>query len=206
MSLAHHRKKRPIEVRNQLLDVAARLCAEVGIPNATLDAISQRAGVSKGGLLHHFPTKQALIIALIDKLLADLTLSVEGYIAKDLALAGRFTRAYLHACLETHKAPDVQHWNTLGIMLATETEMRTRWVKWLSKQMKQHGHSDDTIGCLIVRMAADGVWFSTTVGITSVPRQRKKDFIAQLNRMTRSETPAFTGRAPSRPEHRNKKS
>lgn len=186
MSLAHRREKRPVEVRSQLLDMAARLCAEVGIPNATLDAISQRAGVSKGGLLHHFPTKQALIVALIDKLLDDLSVSVESYIAKDSDPVGRFTRAYLMTCLESQNNPDAEHWNTLGIMLATETAMRTRWVKWLSKQMKQHGNSDDTIGCLIVRMAADGVWFSATVGISSVQRKQQKRFVAALDKMTRN--------------------
>lgn len=186
MSLAHRRKKRPVEVRSQLLDMAARLCAEVGIPNATLDAISQRAGVSKGGLLHHFPTKQALIVALVDKLLDDLLVSIESYIAKDPDPAGRFTRAYLKTCLESQNSPDAEHWNTLGIMLATETAMRTQWIKWLSKQMKKHGNSDDTIDCLIVRMAADGIWFSRTVGVTSVPAARKKDFVERLNRMTRS--------------------
>ncbi|ADJ22618.1 transcriptional regulator, TetR family [Hyphomicrobium denitrificans ATCC 51888] len=186
MSLAHRRKKRPVEVRGQLLDVAARLCAEVGIANATLDAISQRAGVSKGGLLHHFPTKQALIVALVDKLLDDLLESIESYIAKDPDPVGRFTRAYLLTCLEGQNNADAEHWNTLGIMLATETAMRTRWVKWFSKQMRQHGNSDDTIGCLIVRMAADGFWFSKTVGITSVPSRQKNEFVEQLDRMTRS--------------------
>lgn len=198
MSIAHRRKKRPAEVRSQLLDVAAKLCAEVGISNATLEAISQRAGVSKGGLLHHFPTKQALIVALIDKLLADLSASVESYVAKDPDPAGRFTRAYLLASLEFQKSPDAQHWNTLGIMLATETAMRTRWVRWLSKQIKLHGDSDDTIDCMIVRMAADGLWFSGTVGITSVPAKRQKAFVETLNHMTHSGGHALPTRARSR--------
>ncbi len=186
MSLAHRRKKRPAEVRSQLLDVAAKLCAEVGISNATLEAISQRAGVSKGGLLHHFPTKQALIVALIDKLLDDLSESVESYVAKDPDPAGRFTRAYLLASLDFQKTPDVEHWNTLGIMLATEPEMRTRWLRWLSEKISRHGKSEETIECLIVRMAADGVWFSSAVGISSVQRKQQKGFVAALDKMTRN--------------------
>lgn len=195
MSLAHRRKKRPIEVRGQLLDVAAKLCAEVGISNASLEAISQRAGVSKGGLLHHFPTKHALVVALINKLLDDLSSSVESFIAKDTDPVGRFTRAYLLASLEFQKNPDAEHWNTLGIMLATEKAMRTSWEKWLSKQMKQHGNCDDTVDCLIVRMAADGAWFSGAVGIKTIPSPRQKDFIDRLSRLTRSPTDAPPARS-----------
>jgi len=169
-----------------LLDVAAKLCAEVGISNPTLEAISQRAGVSKGGLLHHFPTKQALIVALIDKLLDDLSASVESYIAKDPDPAGRFTRAYLLTCLENQKSPDGELWNTLGLMLATEPEMRARWLRWLSEQIMRHGKSEETIECLIVRMAAEGVWFSAAVGIRSVQRKQQKEFVAVLDKMTRS--------------------
>ncbi|RUP08019.1 TetR/AcrR family transcriptional regulator [Hyphomicrobium sp.] len=198
MSLAHRRKKRPVEVRSQLLDVAAKLCAEVGISNATLEAISQRAGVSKGGLLHHFPTKQALIVALIDKLLDDLSTGVESYIAKDPDPAGRFTRAYLLASLEIQKSPNAEHWNTLGIMLATEPEMRARYLSWLSEQILRHGKSEETIECLIVRMAADGVWFSAAVGIDIVQRRQQKQFVETLNRMTRSGSHALPTRARSR--------
>lgn len=187
MSLAHRRKKRPAEVRSQLLDVAAKLCAEVGIANATLEAISQRAGVSKGGLLHHFPTKQALIVALVDKLLDDLSASIERYIAKDPDPAGRFTRAYLLASLEFQKSPDAEHWNTLGLMLATDPEMRARWLSWLSEQISRHGKSEETIECLIVRMAADGVWFSAAVGISSVQRKQQQVFVETLDKMTRAD-------------------
>ena len=34
----------------------------------TLDAVAARAGVSKGGLLYHFPTKEALLKAMLERL------------------------------------------------------------------------------------------------------------------------------------------
>jgi AcrR family transcriptional regulator len=38
--------------------------------NLSLDAVAEQAGVSKGGLLYHFPTKQALISAIIERYLS----------------------------------------------------------------------------------------------------------------------------------------
>ena len=40
---------------------------EAGASHMTLDAVAAKAGVSKGGLLHHFPTKVALLEAMIKR-------------------------------------------------------------------------------------------------------------------------------------------
>jgi len=42
------------------------LAREVGPGHISLDAVAQRAGVSKGGLLYHFPTKAKLLEALVE--------------------------------------------------------------------------------------------------------------------------------------------
>ncbi|MFF4615626.1 TetR/AcrR family transcriptional regulator [Nonomuraea jabiensis] len=39
-----------------------------GAEALTLEAVARRAGVSKGGLFYHFPTKQALVAAMVDRL------------------------------------------------------------------------------------------------------------------------------------------
>ncbi|MFC0676187.1 TetR/AcrR family transcriptional regulator [Brachybacterium hainanense] len=54
--------------REEILDSAATLFAEHGYFGASLRDISQRVGVSHPGMLHHFPTKDALLSAVIDRL------------------------------------------------------------------------------------------------------------------------------------------
>lgn len=53
--------------RDRLLDAAEALAGGEGAANLTLDAVAQAAGVSKGGLLYHFPSKDALLAAMIDR-------------------------------------------------------------------------------------------------------------------------------------------
>lgn len=48
-----------------LLDAAETVVARHGIASLTLDAVAAEAHVSKGGLLHHFPTKNRLVEALV---------------------------------------------------------------------------------------------------------------------------------------------
>lgn len=52
-------------VRQSVLDAAVSLVEETGAGMLTLDAVAARAGVSKGGLLHHFKSKDALLGAMI---------------------------------------------------------------------------------------------------------------------------------------------
>ena len=59
--------RKPV-AREAVLDAFESLLIEVGERAATLDAVARRAGVSKGGLLYHFPTKEAMIAVLLERL------------------------------------------------------------------------------------------------------------------------------------------
>ncbi len=54
---------------NVIVDAAEAVVVEAGAAHMTLDAVAAKAGISKGGLLHHFPTKVALIEAMISRLI-----------------------------------------------------------------------------------------------------------------------------------------
>ncbi|MGR3618427.1 MAG: TetR/AcrR family transcriptional regulator [Roseovarius sp.] len=47
--------------RDTLLDATEAVVLEMGATRLTFDAVAERAGVSKGGLLYSFPTKEALM-------------------------------------------------------------------------------------------------------------------------------------------------
>lgn len=53
--------------REAILDAAEGVATENGAAHLTLDAVAERAGVSKGGLLYHFSTKEALLEAMLDR-------------------------------------------------------------------------------------------------------------------------------------------
>ena len=51
--------------RQRILEAASELAHDVGASNISLDAVAERAGISKGGLLYNFPTKLELLQALV---------------------------------------------------------------------------------------------------------------------------------------------
>ena len=75
---AQHRKKDPVRLHQQLLESAAMIAGRDGIAALSLNAVAREAGVSKGGLIHHFPNKQALIYALNQRYLDALAEKIEA--------------------------------------------------------------------------------------------------------------------------------
>ncbi|HLX38696.1 MAG TPA: helix-turn-helix domain-containing protein, partial [Candidatus Binataceae bacterium] len=59
------------ETRKRLLDAAVACLVERGYANTTTAEIAQRAGVSKGAQLYHFPKKDDLVVAALKQLFAE---------------------------------------------------------------------------------------------------------------------------------------
>src|SRR5262245_969533 len=52
--------------REMILEAAIRVAARDGLLAMTLDGVAREAGVSKGGLVYHFPSKDALVTGLLE--------------------------------------------------------------------------------------------------------------------------------------------
>jgi len=59
---------RPPLARERVLDAVERVLIDEGPTALTLERVAERAGVSKGGLLYHFPAKANLVDGLFDRL------------------------------------------------------------------------------------------------------------------------------------------
>lgn len=67
--------------------------------HASLDEIARFAGVSKGGLIYHFASKDELIMGLVRAELAAFQASIDAELEPDDTGPGRLTRAYIRAVL-----------------------------------------------------------------------------------------------------------
>ena len=83
------------DTKRQILDAAAQLFGKHGTA-ASLDDIAKAAGVSKGGLVYHFPSKEALLTSLAMDLMNQFRNEVEeAAAAEPEGTPGRLTRAYI---------------------------------------------------------------------------------------------------------------
>jgi AcrR family transcriptional regulator len=87
--------------REKILVAAWDAFGEQGYRGASLARIAERAGVSDAGLLHHFPSKQHLLLALLERRDEQDRDRVNGAVAAQASLRD----ALLQLCAENAAAP-----------------------------------------------------------------------------------------------------
>ena len=85
--------------RAQIVDCAIDAIAEMGFANASVDQIAKRAGVSKGVITYHFPSKEEIVNAVIEKVVVAGRAYMEPRIMAETSAAERL-RAYIVSDLE----------------------------------------------------------------------------------------------------------
>lgn len=186
MSKAHHRKKHPEAVRQQLLEVAAKLSLEKGPASVTLDAVSQAAGVSKGGLLHHFPNKLSLLDGLFDDLTDKLDRTVAEKMQVDPEPKGRYTRAYVSAFFQPEGLEDGEQWKVLTVALISEPHLRERWRQWVEQHLAENVGTDSSLEAMLVRYAVDGLWLADLLGSPTMDASTRTAMLDRLLALSRT--------------------
>ncbi|MEO5709372.1 MAG: TetR/AcrR family transcriptional regulator [Nocardioidaceae bacterium] len=87
-------EERTRAMRQRLLDATVECLVERGWSGTSTTLVSQRAGVSRGAQLHHFPTKADLVLAAVEHLSDARRLDLQAA-AADLPTGRRRTRAVL---------------------------------------------------------------------------------------------------------------
>ena len=156
---AYQRKKQPNLVRQRILDGAMQLAAEKGVASVSIQAVAAFAGVTKGGVFHHFANKQILIETMLHEVLYKFDQEIDRFIEQDTVQYGCFTRAYIEVTL-THQSFGVSSlWATLSMTLVSDQTFSQLWNRWLADRLKQHQDTDADLNLRILRYAADGAWF-----------------------------------------------
>lgn len=66
--LPRTQSERTAATRTKLLDATLDSLVELGYARTTTHGIAARAGLSRGAQLHHFPTKESLVVAAVEHL------------------------------------------------------------------------------------------------------------------------------------------
>jgi AcrR family transcriptional regulator len=154
------RMPRPPTARDRILVAYEDLLIESGERGATLDAVASRAGVSKGGLLYHFGSKDALTEGLIERLLVlvdeDIALmlaapaGVVDYLVRTSVNAGTELDRALIAAARLAQTSDPR----AGVALAAT---RTRWLDVVTEAV-----GDPVVARAIV-LISDGLYYNSAL-------------------------------------------
>ncbi|MFB4279728.1 TetR/AcrR family transcriptional regulator [Nonomuraea sp. MTCD27] len=151
--------------KERLLDAAAEVLLTEGADSLTLEAVARRAGVSKGGLFYHFPTKQALVAAMVER----LTATFDAALAQAGHRPGDYLRAYIEATIpERHVARAPADTVTVALLAGVLIDpaglrpLRERYSAW---QARLADDGIDPAAATAVRLAVDGWWAARLLGL-----------------------------------------
>ena len=157
---------RPDSARDRILVAYEDLLIESGERGATLDAVAARAGVSKGGLLYHFGSKDALTAGLIERLMElteqDVAVmrsapgGVVDYMIRSSVNVGSAFDRTLIAAARLAQTEDPR----AGVALAS---IRTRWLEIVTEEV-----GDATLARAIV-LIGDGLYYNSALMAMGVP-------------------------------------
>lgn len=155
------------KAKNQILEAASEIVRLEGALALTLDAVAARAGVSKGGLLYHFSSKDALVKGLLEYHLNQFEQALESS-------GSPFAEAYVQ--LGSH---DGSQGLFSGMMAALALNpallegVRERWRSWYARMPQQAGP-------IVAMLATDGLFVTEVLGIAAVSAEQKAKVLARM--------------------------
>ena len=115
-------EERSTATRTQLLDATIDALVELGYSATTTTVIAERAGVSRGAQLHHYPTKAELVAAAIEHLAKRLLLEFDAELT-DVPDTGRIAYSF-DALWSAFSSPLFAAWLELTVASRTDDELR----------------------------------------------------------------------------------
>ncbi len=178
-----------------IIEAANRIVRRDGVARLTLDAVAREAGLSKGGLLYHFPSKNALIAGMTAALLEDFEGEVRRRSGADDERTGRWLRAYVLATADdepgTHDEADDEPGardQTAALIAAIATSsdlmepLQQRYALW-QQRVETDGLPPAT--ATLVRLAADGLWLADLLGLAPPAGKLRAEVVMAMLGLTR---------------------
>ena len=155
------------DAADRALDGALAIVVRDGAGNLTIDAVAKEAGLSKGGVLHHFKTKDALIRALVERTTLLWEDAVAARAATDPAPIGRFTRAFM-AALQDPAIAQLGRGLLAAVALNSELldPLRESFVRCRERISSDGLDLATAYNCILV---ADALWFQAMFDLPRPP-------------------------------------
>ena len=151
--------------RADLLDAAEAIVTEQGVNDLTLDRVAARAGITKGGLIYHFRTKEALLQALVERALGQIESRYQASSARN----GQGLEALLTAMIDDVFDMNDKEKTLMANLLSAVSSYPTQLgpvQQMYERQAAELTQSPENAGlALMVSCALDGLLFLELLGL-----------------------------------------
>jgi AcrR family transcriptional regulator len=191
----------PVPLREQLLDAAQAVILEQGIGALTLDKVAAKASVSKGGLLHHFPSKDALVGAIVRRVVDAWQSDLREAIGEQAAGPLRVPRAMLNGCISKPEewTQTLRNASICVVAAMSEHPKHVEPCQEVYAELEETMRADGTPEGLaqLLLCAMDGLWMSFVFGTRAFSRERLDAMSGSLARVIAMHEEKSDGRGKS---------
>jgi AcrR family transcriptional regulator len=183
------RQQRSTETVRAVLTAAAEAFARDGFAQANINAIAQRAGVSIGSLYRYYPSKEAVLVALIEQHTLETLETLERALAStEEQPLPEAIRGVVLAMVEAHRAPlhrmlarELDELGRLGELVATVDRRAGQAVQaFLASRAHQVRPLDVPLAAFLLVRAVDGL---THAGLLDRPELPAEALVDELTSM-----------------------
>lgn len=167
------------KARLKVLDAAERVVRERGAGALTFDEVAAASGVTRGGITYHFPTKEDLLRALVER---DRQ-RWEQTIAEQRCDHACPRTADLVAYLRSATGHDAEHKRFVSGMLsavAHDPGLLDSCRDFYRAQIATARWTDLELRRLMLRLAADGLFWMETFGFVELPPAARARLVATM--------------------------
>ena len=170
------------DTREAILEAANRIVVRDGASKLTLDAVAKEAGISKGGLLYHFGSRNALIMGMIEADVARVQARLDHLTD---GTPGSWTRAYVEDTINVVMPADLEL-NTSFIAALAENPELIEPFRTASHQWQHRAENDgiDPVTATIIRLAVDGLYFAEMFDLGAPNTELRERMLQRLLEMT----------------------
>jgi AcrR family transcriptional regulator len=170
--------------RERILDAAETVLLRSGSGGLSIDAVVREAELSKGGFFHHFTSKDELLAAILQRLVAVLEGRVGELAALNRHPRGQRLRAHVQLALDG-SAPDRQRCRAFVLALvAAATEGAAIQAAARTANDEALARAEDqgvaTGRALAVQLALDGLWLRESLGTMALDARQRAALRATL--------------------------
>ena len=168
---------RPPVARDKLLAAFEQIVLDDGERAATLDAVATAAGVSNGGLLYHFPHRQALVDATLQRLEELMQLDLEAMAAAPDGAARYFLVTSLFEDSRLDRALIVASRLVQAGDENARAALKRLEVAWYELILADVG---DPVVATAVQQMGDGLYHNASIGLLPDGSARRHTILEHL--------------------------
>ncbi|RQR33410.1 TetR/AcrR family transcriptional regulator [Burkholderia sp. Bp9143] len=167
--------------RKKAIDAALGILTRDGVGGLTFDALSRESGISKGGLLHQFRTKQGVLEALLEFQQQQFEQFGRDYLVKEGASKAEPTLAAQIAIFrEAINQPNSVARAVLAAIIESPELLEGRDSTDADKLKTMDKESGDFELSLLRYFAASGIAFNVLLGLTPLTGAMRNRLFARL--------------------------